>query len=125
MSPIVGRSAKAPNRPFSAMSFAARMKPRIREVALPRRSWSVRDPEVEQPMYVPGKPSARTPRREGPVEFGGREPATRLKPLSHRATKLLSDLGSGLKNWLKVLFRQFLHGGGSNRGDICGSAFAR
>ena len=125
MSSIVGRSAKASNRPFSAMPFAARVKPRwIREVALPRRSWSVRDPEVEQPMYVLGKPSARPPRREGPVEFGGREPATRLKPLSHRATKLLSDLGSGLKNWLKVLFRQFKHGGGGNRGNICGSAFA-
>jgi hypothetical protein len=96
----------------------------IREVALPGRSWSVRDVELEQPAYVLGKPGARSPRREGPVEFDRREPATRLKPLSHCTAKLLSDLGSGLENWLKVRFREFIHGGGSNGGDICGSVFA-
>ena len=30
----------------------------INEVALPRRSWSVRDGVLDQPTYVLGKPSA-------------------------------------------------------------------
>jgi hypothetical protein len=126
ISPIVGRSAKASNRPLLGNVLRSPHEAAwIREVALLRRSWSVRDAELEQPTYVTGKPSARPPRREGPVEFGGREPATRLKPLSHCTTKLLSDLGSGLENWLKVRFREFIHSGGSNRGNIRGSVFAR
>src|SRR5580658_4743267 len=94
-------------------------------VALLPPSWSVRDSELEQSAYVLGKPSARSPCRAGSVEFDGHEPATRLKPLSHCTAKLLSYLGSGLENWLKVRFREFIHGGRSNRGDICGSAFVR
>jgi len=33
----------------------------IREVALPRRSWSVRDVWLEQPTYVPGKTKRSIP----------------------------------------------------------------
>ena len=75
-------------------------------------------------MHLHRQPSARSSRRDGLVEFGGREPPTRLKPLSHPTAQLLSDLGSSLENWPKVRFREFIHGGGSQRGNICGRTFA-
>jgi hypothetical protein len=103
----------------------------IREVTLPRRSWSVRDAELEQPAYVLGKPSARSPRRDGPVEFDGREPATRLKPLSHCTAKLLSDLGSGLGrkqgrqiNECQSVSRIGWHGGWA-AGGMCSVRYGR